>query len=1002
MQSIHTATIHIDIDSAMQKIQELAGMVVEFSQRVLETGNAASQAAEEAARKSKEASEIAKEAQGKSTEEVKKTKIETEQLGNDAKKTGVELNNMGESGSKAGNDISSSLSRIELSSIISQVQGVYEAFANLAAPAIQFQQSIADLAAITGATGAELEELSTTARKVGVESGLGASESARAFAILAGQIDVPIDQLKVLQRETILLAQAGALPLEEASNAVAGTLNQFGLEASEASRVVNVLAAGSRAGGAEVVDLAESFKVAGAAANSAGVSVEETAAALEVLAQNNSKGAEAGTAMRNVLIAMQTRLGIDISKTGFVGGLQIIQNHLDTMGSETEKATFLAKTFGRENIVAAQFLLKNSDSVRTMTKEVTSSNAALEQAEIRNNTWAHKMEVMRSKMDEFRISLVDATGGMVPFLAGLGEQLVPLSQLTPLLTSLKGAFSSVSSVLTNSPIGKYAIIFGAIAGSVYLAYQESETFRNACQELGQVLQKTAGELMEQLKPAFESIMESIRELMPTLSELIGTLGNLLGNTIRSLMPIIQTLVGLFARLIPPIVGIIEQLIPLVEIIINALTPALDALGKLISSLEPVFKLLGWWLENFVIRPIQFAIELIADLFEWLGNLFEIDPPTDKINATTGAIKEQTKAIRENNEARGEGNSPVTKKITPSPINAPINESPSYQPTSFHSSKQDSGKIEKEKVYNLTTIEGLTNNISKLQEELNKSNEKDAIILQRKINEYQKLLDKLKEAIELQAKPLQKINAGDILDRSGNVKKQVNIWGQDEKEQKKEQEGQKKLVSSIADNAPESLYNATKKSFEKIKKEWDRYVTNVQHSFDKVSNLTGNLGAVLSNLGDITENSMLKAAGAWLEWGANVASTISDALPNLLALFNANLSVSASEAGKSQAGIPVIGPIMAAASIASIVASLTSLPKVNAFADGGIVYGPTLSLTGEYAGASSNPEVIAPLDKLRNLIQTENGTYGGGQVEFKIRGRELVGILSKEHNIRKLS
>lgn len=1001
MQSIHTAIIRVDISNAVQATAELGSKIFGISEQASDASHKVAESAEQASNKTTQVTERARDTHERFTSTIKESQEETEGLGQDANHTGDSLTKMGEKGATAGGNISSALRTIELSAIISQVQGIASAFGELSTPSIKFEQSIADLAAITGATGGELDDLAKTARQVGVDSGLGASESARAFAILAGQIDVPIDQLKVLQRETILLAQAGALPLEEASNAVAGTLNQFGLEASEASRVVNVLAAGSRAGGAEVVDLAESFKVAGAAANSAGVSVEETAAALEVLAQNNTKGAEAGTAMRNMLIAMQTRLGIDISKTGFVGGLQVIQEHLDTMGSETEKATFLAKTFGRENIVAAQFLLKNSDSVRTMTKEVTSSNAALEQAEVRNNTWAHKMEVMRSKMDELRISLVEATGSMIPFLAGLGEQLVPLAQLTPLLTNLKGAFSSVSSVVTNSPIGKYALIFAAIAGAVYLAYQESETFRNACKELGQTLQETAGDLMEQLKPAFESIMESIRELMPTISELIATLGNLLGNTIRSLMPIIQTLVELFARLIPPIVGIIEQLMPLVEIIINALAPALDALGKLISSLGPVFKLLGWWLENFVIRPIQFAIELVADLCKWLGNIFDLDPPTDKINATTEAIKEQTKAIRENNETRGEGDSSIATQVLSPPIDTPVISS-SFQPLSFHSPQKGIDKTEKEKVYNLTTIEGLTNNISKLQEELNKSNEKDAVILQRKINDYQNLLDKLKEAIELQAQPLKKIGIGEILDKSGNVKKQVDIWGKDDKEQKKEREERKNLVSSVIDKAPETLYNATKKSFEKIKKEWDKYVANVQHSFDRVSNLTGNLGSVLANFGDISENSMLKAAGAWLEWGANVASTISDALPNLLALFNANLSVSASEAGKSQAGIPVIGPIMAAASIASIVASLTSLPKVTAFADGGIVYGPTLSLTGEYAGASQNPEIIAPLDKLRNLIQSDGGTTGGGQVEFRIRGRELVGILSKERNIRKLS
>ena len=64
-----------------------------------------------------------------------------------------------------------------------------------------------------------------------------------------------------------------------------------------------------------------------------------------------------------------------------------------------------------------------------------------------------------------------------------------------------------------------------------------------------------------------------------------------------------------------------------------------------------------------------------------------------------------------------------------------------------------------------------------------------------------------------------------------------------------------------------------------------------------------------------------------------------------------------------------------------------------FAKGGVVSGPTLALVGEYAGASNNPEVIAPLDKLRSMIQPQGGI--GGNVRFEIEGRKLVGVISNE-------
>jgi len=107
------------------------------------------------------------------------------------------------------------------------------------------------------------------------------------------------------------------------------------------------------------------------------------------------------------------------------------------------------------------------------------------------------------------------------------------------------------------------------------------------------------------------------------------------------------------------------------------------------------------------------------------------------------------------------------------------------------------------------------------------------------------------------------------------------------------------------------------------------------------------------------------------------------------LFAANTSVAAAEGAASVASIPYVGPVMAVAAIASIVGAIASLPK---FAQGGLVYGPTLGLFGEYAGASSNPEVVAPLDKLRELIAPPSSEFG--KVEFVIEGRNLKGVLNR--------
>lgn len=82
--------------------------------------------------------------------------------------------------------------------------------------------------------------------------------------------------------------------------------------------------------------------------------------------------------------------------------------------------------------------------------------------------------------------------------------------------------------------------------------------------------------------------------------------------------------------------------------------------------------------------------------------------------------------------------------------------------------------------------------------------------------------------------------------------------------------------------------------------------------------------------------------------------------------------------------------------AIITAQLKKGPEFTAFADGGIVYGPTLGLMGEYPGARSNPEVIAPLDKLRDMISPANGD-GGYIASTHISGRDLAIVLNRHNN-----
>lgn len=105
---------------------------------------------------------------------------------------------------------------------------------------------------------------------------------------------------------------------------------------------------------------------------------------------------------------------------------------------------------------------------------------------------------------------------------------------------------------------------------------------------------------------------------------------------------------------------------------------------------------------------------------------------------------------------------------------------------------------------------------------------------------------------------------------------------------------------------------------------------------------------------------------------------------------ANVAKGVSGLMSAHSAIPVVGFAVGAALVAAFLAMMASLPK---FAEGGIAFGPTLGIFGEYSGANTNPEVVAPLNKLKNLLG--DGGNGGGKVVFVMKGRTLRGVLQKE-------
>lgn len=182
----------------------------------------------------------------------------------------------------------------------------------------------------------------------------------------------------------------------------------------------------------------------------------------------------------------------------------------------------------------------------------------------------------------------------------------------------------------------------------------------------------------------------------------------------------------------------------------------------------------------------------------------------------------------------------------------------------------------------------------------------------------------------------------------------------------------KALLADLDNPPTE---GQRKALEGIMETYGQWQKKATSSSAGVADALKQAQSAFSGLGDAFEMPMLDVAG--LMAGA-VASMIQG---------YATATAQASSMG------PIAWAAFALSGLAQLAAMISQVKGMGAFADGGIVSGPTLGLVGEYAGAKNNPEVIAPLNKLKSLIgDDENGA--NGRVEFEIRGDRLYGVLRK--------
>lgn len=301
----------------------------------------------------------------------------------------------------------------------------------------KYSQAISDLSAITGASIERMKEYSIASQEMGRTTEFGAIKVADAMKLIASAKPSLLQTAGALEDVTaksITLAQASGIELADAAKSLTLSLNQFGESAISSERYINVLAAGAKYGASEINETAQAIVKSGTVASQAGVSFEQLNASIQVLAGKGIKAEVAGTMLRNVLLALERSADKNLRPS--VVGLAIALENLDKKNYSTTAST---KIFGRANVSAGTILVKNRDQLVDLTKALTDTETAYEQAGKRAQNLNADLELMEKSFEGLAIKVGTSADG--PLRTGV-------QNVTSAVNALNNNFSTLANIAT--------------------------------------------------------------------------------------------------------------------------------------------------------------------------------------------------------------------------------------------------------------------------------------------------------------------------------------------------------------------------------------------------------------------------------------------------------------------------------------------------------------------------------------------------------------------------
>lgn len=355
-----------------------------------------------------------------------------------------------------------------ITAVTSYIRDLSQTFDQALQPGINFDSEMKELSAITGVVGEDLDKISANAREAAKAFGLDAGQAVRSYSLLLSQLSPEIannsEALDLMGNNVAILSKSMRGDTTAAAEVLTTAMNQFGVSLDDPiaageimTDMMNIMAVAAKAGSAELPQIKAALENAGMAAKNAGVSFEETNAAIQVLDKAGKKGAEGGVALRNVMATLsegrflpkevRSELeGAGININDLTDKNKTLSERLNILKPLMNDTALLTKLFGKENAASATALIQGTGAMDQYTKAITGTNAAVDYANTVMDSYEERQKRVKAKFDDLKISIFNATGDTGIWVNVLTGALVPFAQIIPLIGGVGKLFGVIKGI----------------------------------------------------------------------------------------------------------------------------------------------------------------------------------------------------------------------------------------------------------------------------------------------------------------------------------------------------------------------------------------------------------------------------------------------------------------------------------------------------------------------------------------------------------------------------